>query len=91
MHKLALLVSVLILMSQARGQYRVMTAGYSSTSYSYSFNNGHLDELLVLDSEENLTFMQYNADTSTLYAVHEVTSYEDWQDTGVVSRNRPKL
>ena len=87
MQKLQLLLLVVILISQAKGLYRVMTAGYSNTSYSYSFNKGHLDELLVFGIDKNMSFMQYDADMSTLYAVHMVDSYEDWQDIGVVSRN----
>ena len=87
-HAAMAMVSLVFLIPQVSGDYRIMTAGYSNLSYSYSFTNGHLDELLIVGIEDNMTFLTFDAATSMLYAVHEAYNYSEFEDIGAVSRDR---
>ena len=42
--------------------------------------------LFFQDVDDNLTFLDYDPETGNLYAIHEVNSFEDVPDSGVVSR-----
>ena len=64
----------------------VYTSGYSSKALTWSFVAGHLDEGWTIESEENLTFLTFDDELSTLYAIHEVDNYEGFEHSGAISR-----
>ena len=74
------------LASQASGQSHLITAGYSTLVNSFDYLDGHLTELRENELELNMTFLQFDQELMTLYAVHEVYSFEGTEDTGGVSR-----
>ncbi len=36
--------------------------------------------------EDSMTFMTYDEELATIYAVHEVNDYEGWTSAGAISR-----
>jgi hypothetical protein len=63
-----------------------LTNGYSTKSYTYSFVDGHLDETRETELSENLTFATFESDLSMLFAIHEVSSYGEFANSGAISR-----
>ena len=69
------------------GQELAVTSGYGSSERSFLLDLGFgLSEAGAQEWDPNLTFMEVAQDGRALYAVHEVTEYEDLGPTGAVSR-----
>ena len=74
------------LAGQVSCQSHIITAGYSMVVNSYDYLEGHLTELRENELDENMTFLQFDEELKTLYAIHETDSFEGVEDTGGVSR-----
>jgi 6-phosphogluconolactonase (cycloisomerase 2 family) len=84
-----LAVAFILVFGRAKTQSdlgHVYTTGYSKDVLTFSFVDGHLDESRRVESEENLTFATFDEELSTLYASHEVASYEGFGNSGAISR-----
>ncbi|TRY61744.1 hypothetical protein TCAL_09250 [Tigriopus californicus] len=83
---LALLLAVSIVNGQTT---KFVTSGYGTSIQTFSVDFSQGGEL-TLDNEQtwdlNLTFLSYDASTGSLYAIHEVDSYDDFENSGAVSR-----
>ena len=79
------------LAEQISCQSHLITSGYSTVVNSYDYLEGHLTELTEKELEENMTFLQFDEELMTIYAVHETESFEGTEGTGGVSRWRVDL
>ena len=74
------------LAGQVSCQSHLITAGYSTVVNWYDYLEGHLTEQRENELDENMTFLQFDAELMTMYAVHETNSFEGTEGTGGLSR-----
>ena len=79
------------LAGQVSCQSHLITAGYSTVVNSYDYLEGHLTELRENELDLNMTFLQFDEELMTLYAVHETYSFEGIEGTGGMSRWKVEL
>eukprot|EP00095_Tigriopus_kingsejongensis_P011981 maker-scaffold879_size85478-snap-gene-0.14 protein:Tk11981 transcript:maker-scaffold879_size85478-snap-gene-0.14-mRNA-1 annotation:"6-phosphogluconolactonase" len=68
---------------------RFITSGYSNEVETFSVDleqNGTLSSEKKQAWDESLTFHTYDADSGSLYAIHEVEAFEGIQNSGALSR-----
>ena len=86
--KVVCVFAIFCITSLAAGQELAVTSGYGSSERSFLLDLGFgaISEAGSQEWEPNLTFMEVTQDGRALYAVHEVTEYENMGQTGAVSR-----
>ena len=87
MLKIIILATVVIGNANCQPNYNhVYTSGYSNKIQTFSFFDATLDQATEIELEDNLTFAIYDEEYETLFAIHEVESYGQFENSGAISR-----
>ena len=87
MLKIIILGAIVLCKANSQSNFNhVYTSGYSNKIETFSFFDANLDQAREVELEDNLTFAIYDEDYQTLFAIHEVKSYGEFQNSGAISR-----